>query len=338
MERRIQYLDLIGGLFILQIILMHILQWSGLWGTGTFFDYWDKAFFFYMPWFYFKAGLFLNRKRSLKDWIRKDAFRLLLPYVVFSVIGSVVWMGFDFWEGEKPLWKIPLSPLGGVIVDGAPGGNMPLWFLLSLFWSRLFFRLVPKNKEVCAFIISVVIGAILSKYGLKLPLSLSTAFPGLAFLLLGSWSRNYIVGDKKISGGGILLLLVVYVAVVLPFLPYAGMRGNQFGMEHLPEVLSYFIVVLLSWVGCLSLSSLIRLLPFRVSFLEYLGKNSMLFYVVHWIPLFVVNKLLVLLFPALATWLLFAYSLVFVLIVLLICVLLRRHIPAWCLGEKSSVH
>ena len=327
-------MDLISGLFILQIVVMHILQWSGLWGTGTFLDYWDKAFFFFMPWFYFKAGLFLNRKRALNDWIRKDAFRLLLPYVVFSVIGSVVWMGFDLWEGGHPVWKTLLLPAWGIVKNGAPDGNLPLWFLLSLFWSRLFFRLLPERGEVCAFVIAVVIGAVLSEYSVQLPLSLSTAFPGLAFLLLGRWSRNYITGDKKITGGGICLLLAVYMVSVYFFLPCAGMRSNQFAIGNLSEGVSYPVVVSLSWIGCLSLSFVIRLLPFRVSFLEYLGKDSMLFYVAHWIPLLVANRLLTLLFPALGTWLLFAYSLVFVFIVLLICVLLRRYIPAWCLGEK----
>ena len=338
MDRRISYLDLISGLFILQIVVMHILQWSGLWGTGTFFDYWDKAFFFFMPWFYFKAGLFLNRKRALRDWIRKDAYRLLLPYLVFSVIGSVIRMGFDLWEGEKPLWKIPLSPLGGVAVDGAPGGNMPLWFLLSLFWSRLFFRLLPERREVCAFVVAIVIGAVLSEYGVKLPLSLSTAFPGLVFLLLGRWSRNYVAGDKKISGGGDFLLLVVYTISVCVFLPSAGMRLNQFVIEDLSGVVSYPMVVLLSWIGCLSISFVIRLLFFRISFLEYLGKDSMLFYVMHWIPLFVTNKLLVYCFPALERWSLFAYSSVSVFTVLLICVLLRHRIPAWCLGEERKIN
>lgn len=337
MGRRIWYLDLISGLFILQIVLMHILQWSGLWGMGTFFDYWDKAFFFFMPWFYFKAGLFLNRKRTLKEWIKCDFFRLLLPYAVFSVIGSLIWMEFDIWEGEKPLWKIPLSPLAGVVVNGAPGGNMPLWFLFSLFWSRLLFRIVPERGEIYAFVVAVAAGAVLSEYRLQLPFSFSTAFPGLAFLLLGKWSRNYVVGDKKVAGGGIYLLLAAYVACVCFFSPFAGMRLNQFVMGSLSEGLSYLMIVLLSWIGCLTISFVIRLFPFRIWLLEYLGKDSMLFYVVHWIPLLAANKLLLFLFPALDAWLLFVYSLVMVSVVLLICVSfrLRGYIPAWCLGEKK---
>lgn len=62
MEHRISSLDLISGLFILQIVLMHILQWSGLWGTGTFFDYWDKAFFFICLGFISRLVCFLIEK------------------------------------------------------------------------------------------------------------------------------------------------------------------------------------------------------------------------------------------------------------------------------------
>ena len=116
----------------------------------------------------------------------------------------------------------------------------------------------------------------------------------------------------------------------------AGIRGNQFESESLPKSLSYIGTVLLSWIGRLYLSFIIRLLPFRIPFLEYLGRESMLFYVVYWIPLLVANKLLVLLFPALNVWLLFAISLLTVFVVLLTCALFRNHIPGWCLGENSK--
>ena len=62
--QRYFYLDVISGVVIVQTIVMHVLQFSGLYNTGTAFDAWDSVLFFYMPWFYFKSGLFICRSSN----------------------------------------------------------------------------------------------------------------------------------------------------------------------------------------------------------------------------------------------------------------------------------
>lgn len=329
---RFSGLDIISGLFITQIVLMHVLQWANLYKTGTLFDEWQSIFFFFMPWFYFKAGLFINRKKSVKEHLRHDIKRLLIPFVVFSLVGSFVYIGIELWNSERPLWKILLSPLVGIIRDGSPAGNLPLWFLLSLFWSRLLFRLISDRHEILSFIMACVAGAILAFYDLRLPFSLSTAFPGLAFLFLGKWSKNIVLGNQKFiflnNRGGVILCVILFCLLLVAFHPNDGFRLNRVSGN-------YFAWIVTSYVGCVALSLIFRYISF--SLFEYLGRNSMLYYVIHWIPIMIAHKTITSFVPDLSPKLLLLSVFCFVCVTLGVCSLpgIRKQIPAWVLGEKK---
>lgn len=62
-SRRDDSLDGVCGLLIIWMISMHAAQWSGVKGT-TFFNVATHVFFYFMPWFYFKGGMFATVKEE----------------------------------------------------------------------------------------------------------------------------------------------------------------------------------------------------------------------------------------------------------------------------------
>ena len=333
--QRYFYLDVISGVFIVQIIVMHVLQFSGLYNTGTAFDVWDSLLFFFMPWFYFKSGLFIRRSDDVKAQIRRDMYRLIVPYVIFTIIGSAVYACFDLYEGAKPLWKILLSPLWGVVKVGSAGGNLPLWFLLSLFWAHLLFYALPERLERPAVVVALLCGLALNKMDILLPFSLSTVFPGFVFLLLGKWCRNWLFDGEKLKfvagGGKIWLFLIAFILLVYFFHPDGGgMRLNK--MTGL-----YTVWILGAFLGCFLLCVLLRACSNKwipLSVLGYLGRKSMVYYVLHWIPLFTAYRALQLWCVDMEEGYLFLILLIVVAMFLAVFTWKNNLIPARWLGEK----
>lgn len=201
---RYEYLDVITGLLIIHMIIGHTLQFSGVYfEEGNFYEPVTQALAFFMPWFYFKSGLFANRNKDLRSWVEKDFRRLIVPFIVFSAIGAVFYYIYEFSAPNREWWKILFGPPYEVIRKGSSNGNLALWFLLSLFLTRLAYRLIPDNRQPLAIVVALICGAALAHWEIILPLTLSTVFPGFIFLMLGKYSRPYIVGDKltNIKGG-----------------------------------------------------------------------------------------------------------------------------------------
>lgn len=128
------------------MIYRHCLLAGGLLSPlieNTVFNY---PLMFFMAWFFFKAGMF-HRDTVLQKVFNKAVGRLLVPYIVFSIIAIVI-IGLNHFALEK------VSGFVGVIKDvpiylkreGAVICNAPLWFLLSLFFVRLFFSLLTKLR------------------------------------------------------------------------------------------------------------------------------------------------------------------------------------------------
>lgn len=199
-RNRLEYLDVISGLLIIHMILGH----TGLGRNLPAYSTISRILFFFMSWFYFKAGLFINRNRDLKTWVKRDFMRLLVPYIAFTIIGSVFYYARELYIPDKPVWKIIIMPIYQVIKLGSASGNLPLWFLLSLFLTRLAYRLIPEKFQPYSVVVALFGGMALSHWDIRLPLTLSTVFPGFFFLMMGKYSRKYVVceGLTVVNRGG----------------------------------------------------------------------------------------------------------------------------------------
>lgn len=327
-KTRFEYLDVISGLMLIHMILIHTMQWGGLWGK-TSYNYVSQALFFFMPWFYFKAGLFIKHRDNVGECVKKDFMRLIVPFVVFTAIGTLFDYINEFLTTDREWWKILGSPVKQVIIGGSASGNLALWFLLSLFWTRFAFRLIPEKAALYVVLVAAVGGAALSYLDIRLPLSLSTVFPGFVFLMLGYYSSPYIIGGKliKLNGGGYkTAIVIIYIIITIWLHPGCDMRTNHTGSN-------YMVWLVGAWIGCLSMVVLFNSVLGRISLLAYIGRNSMLFYVIHWLPLFVSQKIIIQICPSIEPIQLTVTLMVIVALTLLAAARCRKYIPSWCIGE-----
>lgn len=133
-KERLFYLDSVGAILLIHMIIGHCCQWSGTYSIYSTYTYWLS---FFMPWFFFKAGMFF-KSRPMKEEIQKSFRRLMIPYIDFSIIGTVLLWGKLLVSNEFSYRSI-LSSIKSLLVAGAVPGNLALWFLLSLFIVRILF-------------------------------------------------------------------------------------------------------------------------------------------------------------------------------------------------------
>jgi fucose 4-O-acetylase-like acetyltransferase len=138
------YLDSACGILLLHMILIHICQWSK---TIDYYIFIKHLFAFFMPWFFFKAGMFY-KSRPMKEEGVKSFKRLIVPFIVFSAIGTLV-----LWTKQIVLSTFSvrsfLDLASEMVRVGGVEGNPPMWFLLSLFAVKMIFNFIFRlNKSL----------------------------------------------------------------------------------------------------------------------------------------------------------------------------------------------
>lgn len=88
--RRDTSLDAVGGLLIMYMMLTHLYGHYEV-PKGVFYLGVSQLLTFFMAWFFFKAGMFYKQERP-KDVFIKKFNRLLVPFVIYSIIGYVVYV------------------------------------------------------------------------------------------------------------------------------------------------------------------------------------------------------------------------------------------------------
>lgn len=132
-RKRILYLDSVGGLLLIYMIMGHCFQWAKMADIFDKYAYWLG---FFMPWFFFKGGMFYKPK-SFHEEIKSGYKRLIVPFIWFSIIGTIIlWIKLLILNGSLTL-KEMFYPIKVLLIQGSVPGNLALWFLPSLFVVRL---------------------------------------------------------------------------------------------------------------------------------------------------------------------------------------------------------
>ena len=185
-----QYLDTASGILLLHMICYHCWQWAELPPDAI----WLRILSFFMPWFFFKSGMFYKNQSA--DKVIKKCFRkLIIPFLIFSIIGEI----FDIIRilSIGAQWNIISgikTIIGSLLKTGAIFGNYPLWFLPSLFAVRIIYNCLNKTKRHESLWLLLII-PILLFYTVKiahieLPYYLYNVPTGLMFYMLGDKLRH----------------------------------------------------------------------------------------------------------------------------------------------------
>lgn len=269
--------------------MYHIGQWSHV-TDNSIFRFFSDLFFFFMAYFFYKGGVYAKNK-SFKETIHAGVKRLLVPFAVFSVIGSIFeWI--DLLLCGEYDWSVYfIRPIKVLLTEGSFPGNLPLWFLLSLFVVRALFCGLIKFRYSDYLIILIILGLWLIKdvnffcigHEECLPLYFYNIPAGLACFWAG-----YRCKDLQYNKG------IFYACLgLLVFITWSA--PSHFDFREMKNINSeqgnLLLFILSSIAACIVINYALKKISKHVhfNFLTRIGRESMIFYCIHWIVLTIIH-------------------------------------------------
>lgn len=132
--------DMIKGIAILLVIIGHLAH-----GVGWLIP---AIYTFHMPLFFIVSGYFYKEKR-FTELLKRDFRTLIVPYLLVTGITILYGLLVAVWKHDPDKARYWIN---GFIKAGTHDSGMgPLWFLLTMFWCRLFynqlFKLIKQLSE-----------------------------------------------------------------------------------------------------------------------------------------------------------------------------------------------
>lgn len=265
MHERINKYDNLKGFAIILIVLGHL--------PGLLSPAFDHRFIYiiHLPIFFFVSGYF---SKIGPDEPIKSFKRLLLPYIIFSII-----------------WKLYSNlvfgiPAGRLFIE--PGGA--LWFLISLFTMKMVLPIMDRFRYpilisiICALLIGVI----------NIPgnlLGITRTFIYMPIFLIGFYyndykaylSANYEKLFSFLRKGSVkylcfALIVIACVLVAFTFPAKIILLQHPYSKSFLTDMLLKFIVITLGILFALNFNSI---MTNKKCFLTKIGKNSMAIYLLH---------------------------------------------------------
>ena len=278
MKQRSNAFDLLCGLCILRMVMLHVICQTQLRRT----PWWKETMlwtFFFMSFFFFKAGYF-NKGITGKTlpYLRDRVRRLFVPYLSWGAIGFVLaffWLSL-FPEGiAKAIGKVQKFDW---LENGFIFGNGPLWFLLSFFATYVLMHFIERVRYLhWVVLLFPAIGYWLFKHDNPLWFFLDNIFCGTFFFYMGKvWHQ---VLDRLSRHWALAISIVLCIGFVFANIYLHGeyeMRINRF-------VGPFWNVLLIMPLSLLGISGVLLTLPTpRVPVINYIGEHSMVFFVMHY--------------------------------------------------------
>lgn len=271
--KRQRHIDTVGGLLIINMVLGHCIQLADCRDIPLYS--WMNALSFFMPWFFFKSGMFY-REKSLKETIYGGA-KLLKPYLKWNLIGYIPFVLLLIAKSDDVWYHYCLQPIKGIILNAQYSGNSPLWFLPVLFVVKCLFAKFQNVPWSVIAIISFFIGYFCYAFNVKEPTYIASIFTGLFFYTMG-----VILSSFQYNRVLFVASILLYVGFLIEGVSFVDINSNTL------QCGCYLLWPIFALSGIVSFNNLFRCLDYyfkKSSLLQYIGHNSLTFYVSHWIVL-----------------------------------------------------
>lgn len=278
MKKRNNAFDLLCGLCILRMVMLHVMCMTHMEKTS----WWREVMFwtfFFMSFFFFKAGYF-NKGVTGKTlpYLKDRVLRLFVPYVSWGIISAVLaffWFCFRPYSPEKAIGMLTEFRW---YVGGLTFGNAPLWFLLSFFTTYVVMHFIERVPYLhWIVLVFPAIGYWLFLHDNPLWFYLSNVFCGTFFFYLGKvW---HFVLERITKHFALFISILFCIGFVFANIYLHGeykMKPNVWVAAPWKSMLIVFLSlcgfsgVLLSWRT-----------P-RIPFINYVGEHSMVYFVMHY--------------------------------------------------------
>ena len=287
--QRAIHLDILAGVLIVYMVYVHICQLFQ-YDNNVCFKCLQHIFGFFMPWFFFKGGMFYHD--GLTTQIIKSGFRrLITPYILWTSIGVAILSIIRYYHGIPfDFLRCVKGSVGCMLLTGSVRGNLPLWFLLTLFCSRILFHLSRKCKlpSVVVLVACFIGGFLCNKFSIDTPKYLANTLTGTMF-----YAGGYLLRSKQYNRYYTIFSFVIFIAINYFAYTYVGIRNNKVldGYYLLWPLFSFSGIILFNNVFSL-IENYRENLLIVVKPLAYIGVHSLLIYVIHWPILLVLKELI----------------------------------------------
>lgn len=243
------WLDILKGIGILCVVVGHITYNQAL-GRAIFL--------FHMPLFFLVGGWLHRVETPLRQYARKRAFNLLLPYGAYLLMlwPLEVWIAHpgQLWDIAWILQQIVRPMLfGGQLLNGFAA---VFWFVTCYFLTQLaaHFFLRTFSALVCTLIaMAMLVGAYLNSWMFPdywVLWNANTVLFTVPLYLIGYWAHQHFVSTQAWQNG-LKIFLIVILSVLL--LKLFGIQNNTLDLKYVKYGIP--MVTLISALACVGLLS-----------------------------------------------------------------------------------
>lgn len=284
-EERIEYIDLMKGICIILIILLH----NNILFTDNVNDMLKNM---RIPLYFTLSGLFYKEYNGFYDFITRKFNKLIIPFIFFSYFPfALCELGNNYERSIVSYLFMGIEPY-----------NYPLWFLRSLFITYILYFIVRKvtkrlsigAQTISIFLISFIV-YILAKF-LILPSGTTmailhntifnsiTAFIALPFFHLASLIKKHGLLYKKINYKNIILLFITFLLIWI----ITSQSNIDYESIHFGKNFIFLYLSALAGTGCVwCIAYTIK----KVFYISYIGRYSLIALGTH-VPLILLFNLM----------------------------------------------
>lgn len=278
MKQRNNAFDLLCGLCILRMVTLHAICQTQLRGA----TWWKETMawtFFFMSFFFFKAGYFNKGiTGETLPYLRDRIRRLFVPYLSWGIIGGVMTFCWFCLYPEGPAKAVAVLSKFRWQIGGLTFGNSPLWFLLSFFTTYVLMHFIERVRYLhWVVLLFPAIGYWLFLHGNPLWFYLSNVFCGTFFFYLGKVWHHIL--DEMTKRWTLFISILLFIGFVFANIYLHG----EYDMKTNLWMGSFWNVLLIMLLSLLGISGVLLSLPTpRVPVINFIGEHSMVFFVMHY--------------------------------------------------------
>lgn len=303
--------DALRVIGVIAIVAGH--NWGGREWVNPYLYTWHVPIFFVVTGYLWKSG------RTTTFEIKRRAGTLLVPYVVWLVVVTVVWFAVRHAIGWPTTQDLVLDVLKGGWYAARP--YSAYWFFTALFFACVFVRLTERLHALLPFFVGLlgVLWATVDPASVAhLWEGVGLAVPAVVFIVGGQMLQRYRGTVRKPLATGLVLAGPVFVLGAAGVFAPLNMKGAALGSP----VASVFMALGISIGAILIAEALEQYLPAAV-------RTAVLIVAQLSVPILLLHTLVtqllsVLGYPATKWTFLLAYSVPFVIAAILRATPLRR--------------
>lgn len=262
----------VKGFAILLVVLGHIKS-----------PYGDLIYSFHMPLFFFIGGIFINKEQLLIVFFKKNFYRLIVPYLIFSTVGIIVnnLKNLALHRDQESFINI----IEGVFLWADPSHmhhyGFVLWFLPALFWGRIIFCILLKISPFSSLLnfLLLIVTSWIGGYLYMLPLGIDEGLVVTPWIALGYFYYQYTDGKFFAPTAVALFLFIILVL----FVNIWGMPSVDLGLKQTDNKLitiPYTLIVIILLIYIFTIINLLNML-YITRFFDYLGGFTLFIMILH---------------------------------------------------------